>query len=664
MNVTELARILRVNPQELRDYLPQYGFDIGQKAIKIDGHVANKIMKEWPDIRRKIARQKELELQKDKINIPENETSAEKKTISIPRLVTVRELAALSGAPLNKILAELMKNGIFASLNEKIDFDTAWLVGTELGLEIKPAETKKEAENREEEEEDKIKSAFAKEEEKDLLPRPPVIVVMGHVDHGKTKLLDAIRRTHVVDGEAGGITQHIGAYQVMRRQKLITFIDTPGHEAFTAMRSRGARIADIAILVVAADDGVKPQTIEAFRIIEKAKIPFVVAINKIDKPGANLDKTKQELSSQLNIVPEDWGGKTICAPVSAKEGQGITELLDMVLLAAEMEAKSLKANPAASALGTIIESHVDKGAGPVATILIQNGTLKVGDHLVFDGIDIGRVRGLNNYQGEKIESALPATPIQILGLKALPRVGDIIGVGFGEKMKSKKTKTIVRSAGSQMPENTIREDDKAKKINIIIKSDVLGSGEAIEESLEKINTDKVKVRVISRGLGNITEGDLKRAEAANGLVIGFNVKIPTVIENMAREKNIEIKLYNIIYNLINDVKAMMLSALGPVTERKDLGRLKVKAVFKNEKTSQIVGGRMEEGRVEKGSMIEVWRNKEFLTSGVLKKLQSAKEDVTDCETGQECGIEYEGSPIIEVGDVLRFYKTEETAGKL
>src|SRR3989339_625859 len=502
MNITELARILKITPQELRNYLPLLGFHIGRKAIKINKSEANKIIKDWPNLRR------------------------------------------------------------------KIEMD---------------AQEKKKGES--------MKDIIGKEEKHKLLSRPPVIVVMGHVDHGKTRLLDSIRKSHVIEGEAGGITQHIGAYQTVRNGQVLTFIDTPGHEAFTAMRSRGAKIADVAILVVAADDGVKPQTTEAYKIIESAGIPFVIAINKIDKEGANIEKTKQDISSKLNIVPEDWGGKIVCVPISAKQGTGITDLLDMVLLTAETESENIKANPDASAAGTIIESNIDKGAGPVATILIQNGTLRVGDQLVLNNIIVG-------------------------------------------------------------------------KINRIIKSDVLGSAEAIEESLEKINTKNVQVKVIKKGLGNITDGDIKRAEASGGQILGFNVKIPSVIEEIARDKNIKISIYSVIYDLINDIRKEMEAALDPTIQRKDLGRLKVRAIFRTEKNCQILGGIVLDDKIESDSLIEVVRNKEIIDRGKLLKLQSGKQDVNIVEANNECGIQYEGKPIIEEGDILQFYKEEKIINKL
>ena len=656
MNITELARILKITPQELRDSLPELGFDIGQKAIKINKNVANKIIKDWPVLRKKLERIKAEEKEKE---VAEEIKIEDKKEVVIPQYITVKDFSITSGVAVNKILAELMKNGVFASLNERIDFDTAWLVGSELGIDVKKEEGKVKQEKNEE---NKLKKALKKEDIESLRPRPPVIVVMGHVDHGKTKLLDAIRKTNVVNEEAGGITQHIGAYQVVKNNKLITFIDTPGHEAFTAMRSRGAKIADIAILVVAADDGVKPQTIEAYRIIEAAKIPFVVAINKIDKPEANIDKTKQELSSKLGIVPENWGGKIICAPVSAINGSGVNDLLDMVLLVADTESDNIKANPEASAIGTIIESHLDKGAGPVATILIQNGTLKIGNQLSLDKINVGKIKALNNYLNEKIEKAEPSAPVQIIGLKKMLKVGDILEVGHGEKIKGKKAKSVIKKTLIKKAET--EENENIKKINIIIKSDMLGSAEAIEESLEKINTNEVKTVIIHKGLGNITDGDIKKAEATNADIIGFNVKIPPNLEEAIREKNVKVKLYSIIYDLINDVKEEMNSIVEPSIERIDLGKLKVLAVFKTDKNSQIIGGKITRGKAESGAKVEHYREKEFIGEGLIAKLQSAKQDVPLVEEGQECGIEYKGKTAAQEGDILKLYKEQEIKKKI
>ncbi len=645
MNITALARALKITPQELRDALPKLGYDIGQKAIKINRNVANKIIKDWPRLRRILAKEKEKQEEKK-----QEFKELKNKKIVLPSVLTVREFSEISGLPLNVVLSELMKNGIFASLNEKIDFDTAWLIGSEMGMVV---EKKKDEEENLDKKENKLEEVLKNEDKKNLLERPPVIVVMGHVDHGKTSLLDAIRRTNVIGAEAGGITQHIGAYQVERKKQTITFVDTPGHEAFTAMRSRGAKIADIAILVVAADDGVKPQTIEAYRIIEASGIPFVVAINKIDKAEANPDKVKQELSNKLNIIPEDWGGNVICVPISAKVGTGIDDLLDMVLLTAQTESEKMKANPKASAIGTIIESHIDKGAGPLATILIQNGTIRLGDKLTANGILIGKIKALKDYRGQNIKEAGPATPVQIIGLKILPEVGDIIEVGDGKKIKHKKSYKAETHTIQNIPE----ENKNIKKFNVIIKSDVLGSAEAIEESLMKINTEEVMVKIIHKGLGNISDGDIKKAEATQSVILGFNVKVPPTMEDLARERGVEIKLYSIIYDLINDVKEKMEKLVEPKFEKKNLGRLKVLAIFKTEKNSQIIGGKVIDGIVEQDALFEINRDNAFLDEGKLIKLQEGKQDVSQVETDHECGMQIESKTEIQKGDILDFYKT-------
>ncbi len=658
MNITELARMLRISPQELRDLLPQLGFAIGQKAIKVDNNTAKKILKEWPRLRREWeAKKAEAEIKKQDEVLPK-----EKKTIAVPRVITVRAYAELAGIPVNRVLAELMKNGVFTSINEKIDFDTALIIGENLNLDVQEAEVG--VIDEDDKEDKKLENILAQENEADLIDRAPVIVVMGHVDHGKTRLLDSIRSTNVVAGEAGGITQHIGAYQITRKDRAITFIDTPGHEAFTAMRSRGAKVADIAILVVAADDGVKPQTVEAFRIIEAAKIPYLVAINKIDKPTADINKTKQELSTQLNITPEDWGGKTICAPISAKDGTGIEELLDMVLLLADTEASNLKANPDAQAAGTVVESNVDKAAGPLATILVQNGTLRVGDQLCFNEVIYGKVKSLKNYKGEDIISAGPSTPAKILGLKISPAVGDILNVGEGEKVKTKKIKTASQAADFIPADNDNHADDKTPKLNVIIKSDFLGSAEAIEESLMKLNNEKVKVRVISKGLGYITEGDIKRAEDSGATVLGFNVRMSPAIEILVRERQVNVKLFSIIYDLIRYAKEEMQLLVKPEINRVDLGRLKVLAVFRTETDSQIVGGKVLDGELQNNALIDVKRGDDFIVSGKLSRLQSGKQDVNMVERDQEAGIKYEGKPLIEEGDILVVYKEERIVNKI
>ncbi len=656
MNITELARILKISPQELKDLLPELGFAIGQKAIKVDNNTAKKIIKNWPLWRRRFEQRKSLldAKQKEDEVLPK-----ETLKISIPHLISVRNFAEMANIPVNRVLKELMKNGVFTSINEKIDFDTASIIGSDLNLDVSLLSTENEPEDSDLE---KLSTIIGREEEINLINRPPVIVVMGHVDHGKTKLLDAIRTTNVADGEAGGITQHIGAYQIVRNDKLITFIDTPGHEAFTAMRSRGAKVADIAILVVAADDGVKPQTVEAFRIIEASKIPFIVAINKIDKADADVDRVKQELVSQLKISPEDWGGKIICVPVSAKENRGIEEVLDMVLLVAETELDSMRANPKAKAAGTVIESNVDKAAGPVVTLLVQNGTLSIGDELCYNDIYYGKVKAIKNYLGEHISQVKPSQPVKILGLKISPAVGDILKVGDGKKLKMRKMKS--REVASNLASSDQENEDSITKLNIIIKSDFLGSAEAIEESLLKINTEKIKVKIISKGLGNITEGDIKRAEGANARILGFNVKMLPTIENLARDKEIAIKTFSIIYDLIEYVKTEMNLLVKPEFKRVIIGRIKILAIFRTDHKFQIVGGKVISGEARSNSKLIVERNGEAILEGQIENLQSGKQEVNQVSSGNECGLKYVGKPILEINDELEIYKEEETVDQV
>lgn len=657
MNISELARILKISPQELRDLLPELGFNIGQKAIKVDNNTAKKIIKNWPIWKRRFEQKRSLEQAKIK---EEAEIPKEKVTISIPAFITVRNFANLAQIPVNRVLAELMKNGVFTSINEKIDFDTASIIGEDLNLEVILEEVD---ENLEKQEDKKLSDILETEKKTDLIKRPPVIVVMGHVDHGKTKLLDTIRLSNVALGEAGGITQHIGAYQVEKNKQLLTFIDTPGHEAFTAMRSRGAKVADIAILVVAADDGVKPQTTEAYKIIEAAKIPFIVAINKVDKEESDVNKTKQELASKLNINPEDWGGKTICVPISALKGDGIDELLEMLLLVSETEGQDMKANPNTEAAGTIVESNIDKAAGPVATILIQNGTLKLGDKLNYNGVFYGKIKALKNFLGEDIKEAGPSMPAKILGLKISPKVGDILEVGDGKKIKIRKIKSSFSDSEST---NTSQDesDESVSKLNLIIKSDFLGSAEAIEESLLKINTEKVKVKIISKGLGNITEGDIKRAQGTNAKILGFSVKLLPTIENLAREKEVDVKIFNIIYDLIEYVKEEMQDLVKPDIVKSSLGKIKVLAIFRTSSDGQIIGGKVVSGKIKANHKALLWRNDEIIAEAKVENLQSGKQDVSFVEEGKECGLKFVSKELVSEGDIIEVYKEEESIDQL
>jgi len=652
MNVTALARKIRITTTELLDILPQLGFDIGKRAIKVDDRTAQKIIAEWPRFKKKLAY---IKVQEEKKKEEEEQRLSEgKREVTIPATITVKEFAALAELNVSKVLSELMKNGIFVSMNEKIDADTAMIIGEELYLDVKVSETNE----KKDVSETKIKDILANEKKSDLIQRAPVIVVMGHVDHGKTKLLDAIRKTDVVAGESGGITQHIGAYQIDHNNNKITFIDTPGHEVFTAMRSRGAKIADVAILVVAADDGVKPQTVEAYRIIEQSKVPFVVAINKIDKPDADIDRTKSELSNKLKIIPEDWGGKIICQPISALKGDGVDELLDSILLLVEMDQEKIVANPNASAMGTIIESHIDRGEGSVATILIQNGTLRAGDVVLLNEQPLGRVRVMKDYKGELLVEAGPSMPVLITGLKIMPAIGDIIEVSSGDK-KVRLNKIRKNTQSNKTQQIAEADSDDVSKVNVIIKSDVLGSAEAIEESLEKLNTKDVKARVVKKGLGAITESDVEQALASGAVVIGFHVTTPQSVQLLARDKGVEIKHYDVVYELVDYIKEKMKAVLGIEISRVDLGTLNVIAMFKTEQKSQIIGCKVEEGIVEINAKVEVLRGEEFITDGKIEMLQAGKQDVKQVETGQECGIQFKGQPLIKIGDTLKVYKEEE-----
>lgn len=661
MNVTELARKLKVPTKELLEILPAVGFGIGRRAIKIDDRQAQKVIEQWP---RLFAQYKAQNAPEEKAaKVEEASLVLEQKTITIPQTIKVKEFAEKLKRSISQVMAELMKNGVLSSMNEEIDFDTAAIVGQELGFEILPDEninTEKEKTTSE-----KLEALLSEENKNELKTRPPVVVVMGHVDHGKTKLLDAIRKTNVVEGESGGITQHMGAYQTEKNGKLITFIDTPGHEAFTTMRSRGARVADIAILVIAADDSIQPQTKESIKIIKSAGLPMIVAINKIDKPEANPDKVKQDLAA-MNLTPEEWGGKTIIVPISAKQNIGIKELLEMIVLVSDTEKDEIMANPKKLAVGTIVESHIDKGQGPVATVLIQNGTLKAGDLVEVSGNFYGKIRAMKDYNGKDINEAPPSTPVKILGLKAAPSVGDILEVksDVSKKSRMNKYQLTQQAVDYARPTDMSAEKIGLKSLNIILKADVLGSLEAIISSLGKMDHQDVKVNIIGKGLGNINESDIKRAEASNSIIYAFHVKPTQDGSNLAKEKKVEIKYYDIIYKLLEDVKEKMEKLLSPEVIRTDLGRLKVLAVFRKENNSMIIGGSVTKGIAKLNAKVDVIREKIKIATGSITQLQANKVNVNEAGLGKECGMKYEGKPIIEEGDFLEFYTEEIKVKKI
>ncbi len=669
MNITELARRLRVTPEELRQKLPVLGFDIGRKAIKVDQREGERIIRRWQEF---AWRQKQLSDEKAKMElrrkIQAGEVTADRK-IALPPSITIRELADKLQRPATDVIRELMKGGILASINERIDFDTAAVTAEDLGYQaIKESETQKEetVSNAL----DSLKESVLNEDEGNLQPRPPVVVVMGHVDHGKTTLLDTIRAAAVAKDESGGITQHIGAYQAEKNGRKITFIDTPGHEAFTMMRSRGARVADFAVLVVAADDGVQPQTVEVVRIIEAAKLPYVVAINKMDKADANPDQVKRQLSD-LGMIPEDWGGKTVMVPISAKAKQGIDGLLETILLVADLEKDKIRANPERRAIGTIIESHVDKGEGPVATVLIQGGTLHKNDIAGIGGVNYGRVRAMKDFTGANVDAAPPGMPVKILGFKLTPTVGDVMEVP--ERAKDLKDWKAVKHA-QNTTQSTVStssqassEEGSAEKqwTNVIIRADVLGSLEAIMGSLERMTHPEVGVKVVGKGLGNITDADILSAESNGAMVLGFHVAPTTSAASAANTKNIPIRQYKVIYDLLNDVKAELKKNLKAEVLRTDLGKLEIRGVFKSGRDGQIVGGIVTEGKIERGAMAQVFRAGEPIASGKISDLQSQKQSVKEVFGGQECGIRFEGKgQAIALGDVLEVYSEEKREKQL
>lgn len=605
--------------------------------------------------------------------MPETEEPV-KKPIKIGDTVVIKDFATMLDKPVTEVVAELMRNGIMLSMNERIDYDTASIIAEDFGFAVeKGVDTTDDHVEKQAVDLEKLQELLESDKTGEQV-RPPVVVVMGHVDHGKTTLLDAIRDTEVAAGEAGGITQAIGAYQVEARDRLITFIDTPGHEAFTAMRSRGANVADVAILVVAADDGLKPQTHEALEIIQKAELPFVVAINKIDKPGANIQKVKTELA-EIGLVPEEFGGKTVVADISAKNRTGIQELLDMVLLVADLHEQKLKTNAKKSAVGTIIESNIDKGAGAVATVLVQSGTLKVGD-LVTAGLVPGKIRSIRNWKGEDAQEATPSMPVQILGLKEAPVVGDVLQVIDGHKtlrakvkehakrkrpVKQMATPTSNASEGSQEEEE---DEPEVRSVKVVLKTDTLGSQEAILGALEKLQHDEVQWQVVKKGLGIINENDVLESLDHGAFVAGFNVSVKPGANEVATEKEVEIKDYDVIYHLINDVEERMEDLLEPEVINQELGKLKVLAIFTHGKARMIVGGKVTDGKIQNNAKVRIFRKGEKIGDGEIEQLQADKKAVPEATAGSECGMKVHTSTPIEEGDTFEVYIHEIRKRKL
>ena len=576
--------------------------------------------------------------------------------ITIPESITVKDLAAEMKKTTAEVIKKLFGFGIMATINNDLDFDTAYLVAQEFGVNAIKKEEVKEEDILFDESEDK---------EEELITRPPVVVVMGHVDHGKTSLLDAIRQTNVIEGEAGGITQAIGAYMVNINGRDITFLDTPGHEAFTSMRARGAQITDIAILVVAANDGVMPQTIEAINHAKAAGIPIIVAVNKIDLPEANVDKVKQELM-KYELVPEEWGGDTIYVPISAKKHINIDELLEMVLLQADV--LELKANPKKQAKGAVIEARLDKTKGPIASMLVQRGTFDVGDTIVV-GSSIGRIRAMKNDKGQRVKKAGPSTPVEIMGLTEVPESGEV----FYEVKDEKMAKHLIERRKRAQREKSINnmkkvtldnlfsqmEQGNLKQLNIIVKADVQGSAEALKQSLEKLSDDEVKVRVVHSAAGAVTESDVTLAKVANAIIIAFNVRPVTTAKQAAEKEEVEIKQYSVIYQAIDDVKAAMKGMLDPIYEEKVIGNVEVRQVFKVSNVGTIAGAYVLEGKIERNAGVRVLRENVVIHEGKLVSLKRFKDDVKEVAKGYECGMQIENYNDLKEGDIIEVYVMEE-----
>lgn len=576
--------------------------------------------------------------------------------ITIPEHITVKDLAAEMKITSGDVIKKLLSLGIMATINNEVDFDTAYLIAQEYGINavMKNVVT-----------DEDILIDETEDREEDLKPRPPVIVVMGHVDHGKTSLLDAIRKTNVIEGESGGITQHIGAYQVKINDRDITFLDTPGHEAFTSMRARGAMITDIAILVVAANDGVMPQTVEAINHAKAAEIPIIVAVNKMDLPDANFERVQQELM-KYELVPEAWGGDTIYVPISAKKGEGIDNLLEMVLL--EADVLELKANPTKQAKGTVIEARLDKTRGPVATMLVQRGKLDVGDTIIV-GSSIGRIRTMVNDKGKKVKSAGPSTPVSITGLTTVPESGDT----FYEVKDERTAKHLIEKRKyekhqKEINKNTVVtlddlfnkiESENLKQLNLIVKADVQGSVEALKQSLEKLSNDEVRVKVIHSNVGGVTESDVTLAKVSGAIIIAFNVRPEVIAKTIADKEGVEIKQYSVIYDAINDVEAAMKGMLDPVYKEVVIGTAEIRQTFKISNVGTIAGSYVLTGKLSRNAGIRVIRDNIVLHDGKLVSLKRFKDDVKEVDKGYECGLQIEGFNDLKEGDQLEVYVMEQ-----
>ncbi len=597
--------------------------------------------------------------ERDKMNRLQLEIAKKKQlVVEIPDQIAVGELASRMKKTASEVVKQLIKAGVFASVSDVVDYDTAALVAMELGCEVKKEVVVTV--------EERLIDATPDKEE-DLRPRAPVVVVMGHVDHGKTSLLDYIRHANVVSGEAGGITQHIGAYTVEINGSPITFLDTPGHEAFTSMRARGAMVTDIAILVVAADDGIMPQTIESINHAKAANIPVVVAINKMDTVGANPERIKQQLT-EYDLVSEEWGGDTIICPISAKTGMGIENLLENLVILAEVQ--ELKANPNRAASGTVIEARLDKGRGPVMTVLVQNGTLKAGDILIA-GTSVGRVRTMINDKGQRVTEAGPSTPVEIAGLSEVPSAGDVFNAVSDERMARElaEERRIQQSTSAAGTKKVTLEDlfsqiqaGEMKTLNLIVKADVQGSAEAVKSSLEKLSNEEVRVKVIHSAVGAINESDVMLAATSGAIIVGFNVRPDAAARDSAVRSNVDMRMYRVIYDCINEVEAAMKGMLAPKFREAIIGHAEVRETYKVSKVGTVCGCYCTDGKIQRGCEVRVLRDNIVIHEGSLASLRRFKDDVKEVASGYECGMQIERFNDIKVGDIIECFVMEQIEG--
>ncbi len=586
------------------------------------------------------------------------------RKIELPSSIVIRDLAVMIEKSPIEIIKKLMTNGVMATINQAVDFDTAAIVVAEYGFEA-VAETVEEEKPEETGEIPLWRQVIAKEDAAALKSRPPVLTILGHVDHGKTSLLDVIRSEHVAEGEAGGITQHIGAYQVELKGRLLSFLDTPGHAAFTAMRARGAQGADIVILVVAADDGVMPQTREAIAHAKAARVPIIVALNKIDKPNANPDRVKQQLA-EVGLVPDEWGGNTMVIPVSAKQKIGIDDLLEAALLVADNT--EIRANPNGTVIGTVIEAEVDKSRGTVATLLVQNGTLEAGD-IVVAGTAYGKLRAMTDHKGKPVRKAGPSTPVAVLGLNGVPAAGDVFRVVESEREAREIVNERLEAAKARANEKKVSLEDlfasfqagEARELNLIVKADVQGSLEPIMSELEKLGKGEIGIKILYAETGNIGENDVMLASASSAIIIGFNVQADVPARRLAEKEGVSLRLYEIIYRMTEDIEKALKGMLEPEIVEKVIGRAQVLAVFSASKLGKVAGCKVTEGELRRNARIRLYRDGDILYEGDLASLRHEKEDVKEMRTGFECGVGFKSFSNIQVGDQLVCYVMEKSS---